>query len=110
ARSRYGRLLNGELVGSLPCITGRCVRRRRRCLCLLLVNAGGSPDVITALLPGGVSRAAVPASGWVSAVMAGWRRSLSRQRPRFGPMLPAGRAAIVASPAAWPAGASARQG
>ena len=26
----------------------------------------------------------------ISAVMAGWRRSLSRQRPRVGPMLPTG--------------------
>jgi hypothetical protein len=88
---RYEPLLSVELAGSLQCITGRYVRRRRRCLCLLLVKVGGSPFVITALPPGRVSHAGVPASGLVSAVMAGWRRSSSRQRPRFGPMLPAGR-------------------
>jgi hypothetical protein len=46
--------------------------------------------VITAPLPGYASHVPVCASTVISAAMAGERRSLSRQRARFGPMLPTG--------------------
>ena len=46
--------------------------------------------LITATLPGHASWGVVSESIPVNAAIAGWRRSLSRQRPRFGPMLPTG--------------------
>ena len=46
--------------------------------------------VITALAPGRPPDYLSPVSALTRAAIAGWRRSLSRQRPRVGPMLPGG--------------------
>ena len=46
--------------------------------------------LITAVLPGHAPWGVVSESIPVNAAIAGWRRSLSRRRPRFGPMLPTG--------------------
>jgi hypothetical protein len=64
---------------------GGLTRRRGRCpsllgICLLAAVIGG---------PASVAGAAGPSAS-IRAAIAGWLRSLSRQRLRVGPMLPTG--------------------
>jgi hypothetical protein len=54
---------------------------------------GGAPCAEVpgaAAAAGHASHVVPPVSALIRAASAGWRRSFSRQRPRLGPMLPAG--------------------
>jgi len=84
---------------------GGLTRRRGRCpsllgICLLAAVIGGPASVAGAAGPNThvqrprlaafIAPQALPASASIRAAIAGWLRSLSRQRLRVGPMLPTG--------------------